>query len=255
MENIKQRSAVVRVADPEEFNKTRTVTFIASDDSIDAHGTRLNQDGWNLKRFMDNPIIGYQHNVYGDGLCDKPTPDDIIGKGKNIRVEDGKLMVDIEFKPEGRSEIADKVAEDVRDGFLNTVSVGFVPVGKGKMVEEPDGREVYHFEGQELLEISVVNIPSNANAQAVRKRLRDQTAQGIVWVKRALGDDYSFTDIESMTIRQVMDLIEGKKLKAYEDNIDVTPIPTEGVADVTADVYDRRRKLELMFKINKNKLK
>ena len=244
-EHTKYRSTTIREVDKEEFNKTRTVTFVASTNDVDRHGTRLNQENWKLENFRANPIIGYQHNVYGDGLCDKPTPDDIIGKGKNIRVEEGKLLIDIEFKPEGRSEIADKVAMDVRDGFLNTVSVGFLPVGKGKHVEEEDGREVYHFAGQELLELSVVNIPSNA--MALKKSLRDQTARGIMWVKRALGDKHSFADIESMTIREIMDLIEGKQNR---EHIDTTEL-VEGSVDTTAEdlellKYKEQLKLKLV---------
>lgn len=253
MENIKYREATFKNIDPEEFNKTRTVTFIASDESRDAHGTVLNQEGWDLDRFMSNPIIGYQHNVYGDLMCEKPTPDDVIGKGKNIRVENGKLMVDIEFKPEGRSEIADKVAEDVRDGFLNTVSVGFIPKGKGKLVEEEDV-ETYHFAGQELLEISVVNIPSNANATAVRKSLREQTARGIMWVYRALNKKYSLNDLRDMTLGQIMDLVEGRKVEASKNNEDFV-VPEEGATEYTYEGYKNTLEIEHYKLVHKKQVK
>ena len=249
--DTKYRSANIRGIDKDEFNKTRTVTFVASTNDVDRHGTRLNQDNWKLDNFRNNPIIGYQHNVYGDGLCEKPTPDDIIGKGKNIRVEEGKLLIDIEFKPEGRSEIADKVAEDVRDGFLNTVSVGFLPVGEGRMIEEKDGVEVYHFDGQELLELSVVNIPSNA--KALKKSLREQTARGIMWVKKALGDGYSFADIESMTIRNIMDLIEGRKYETFTSTT-TDPVKPLEVDDTGEEVYKYNllKKQELLKRKNDN---
>ena len=53
-------------------------------------------------------------------------------------------------------------------GSINAVSVGFIPVGKGawgKGDEAPgEPNETYYYAGQELLEISVVNIPANGNA-------------------------------------------------------------------------------------------
>lgn len=251
MENIKYRSAQIRGIDKEQFNKDRTVTFIASTNDIDRHTTRLNQDNWRLDNFKANPIIGYQHNVYGDEMCQKATPDDIIGKGKNIRVEDGQLLIDIEFKPEGRSELADKVAEDVRDGYLNAVSVGFVPVGSGRMVEEEDGREVYHFSGQELLELSVVNIPSNASA--LKKSLRNQTVQGITWVYRALGGEKSLSDIESMTIREIMDMLENKRsLSVEEIPTDTTDIPEYTAEDYSLEIEAEKLKL-INYKYRRNK--
>lgn len=142
----------------------RVVTFVASDSSRDSHGTVLNQNGWKLDRYNSNGIVGYQHDVYGAIDND---PDKVIGKGRAY-LEDGKLMVDIEFEPADLNPLADKIYRKVVFGSLKAVSVGFVPVGRGKWgtgSESANGSNAtYYFAGQELLEISVVNIPSNANA-------------------------------------------------------------------------------------------
>ncbi len=197
--------------------ETRTVPFIASTDAVDRHGTVINMDNWHLDAFKANPIAGYQHNVYGDGMCTKDSPDDIIGKWINIRIEeeDGKklLKMDLRFKPEGRSELADKIFLDVVEGYLNAVSVGFISIeenGEESRMGDPSRGEdpnVKYFYGQELLEVSVVNIP--ANPEALRRSLRDQTSTALSFIQRKTG--LRFSDIENMTVKDVLDALEGKK--------------------------------------------
>lgn len=140
----------------------RKVTFVASDSSRDSHGTVLNMAGWDLSRFNSNGIIGYQHEVY-----DSMNPDNVIGKGRAY-VEEGKLMVEVEFEPKEINELAEKIYQKVMFGSLKAVSVGFVATGKGHWgngQESLNGENpTYYFAGQELLEVSVVNIPSNPNA-------------------------------------------------------------------------------------------
>jgi HK97 family phage prohead protease len=144
---------------------TRTVTFVASDGSRDSAHTVLNQAGWDLKRFNSNPVIGYNHEVYG--AWDTKDVDFVIGKGRAY-VEDNTLLVDITFEPKEINELAEKVYQKILFGSLNAVSVGFLPIGKGAWGKGEEGpgeeRETYYYAGQELLEISVVNIPANANA-------------------------------------------------------------------------------------------
>jgi HK97 family phage prohead protease len=159
---------LVRAFVPEIRKKntdTRTVTFVASDGSRDSAHTVLNQAGWDLKRFNSNPVIGYNHEIYG--AWDTKDVDFVIGKGYAY-VEDNTLLVDITFEPKEINELAEKVYQKILFGSLNAVSVGFLPIGKGAWGKGEEGpgeeRETYYYAGQELLEISVVNIPANANA-------------------------------------------------------------------------------------------
>lgn len=174
-----------------EDKESRKVTFIASDGSRDSAGTVLNQSGWDLSRFNTNGIIGYQHKVYG-GWDDTENPDNVIGKG-HAYVEDDKLMVDVEFEPAEINPLADKIYKKVLFGSLKAVSVGFLPIGKGqwgKDEESINGKNpTYYYGGQQLLEISVVNIPANPNAlkksfvdesiEAEMKELREQVAPAL----------------------------------------------------------------------------
>ncbi|GAB3738183.1 hypothetical protein GCM10027594_18780 [Hymenobacter agri] len=192
-----------------DVEETRTVTFVASTASRDRHRTVLNQDGWQLDNFARNGIIGYQHNVYGDNLCTPPNPDDVIGRGRAY-VENGELLVDITFEPAAINPQAEKIFRKVLFKSLNAVSVGFLPLGQGRwgVGDEAAGgkSETYYFAGQELLEISVVNLPSNPDA--VGRALRDQTSHALMFVKRVLGGDYSFSDIEGMQVGDVLRLLD-----------------------------------------------
>ena len=53
----------------------RTVEFVASDNSVDAYGTVLPVDKWDLTRYAGNGIVGYMHDVYGDSWTKSADPD------------------------------------------------------------------------------------------------------------------------------------------------------------------------------------
>ena len=148
--------------------KARSVEFVASDESIDSYGTIIPVKNWVLDRFNGNGIIGYQHNLYWSS-----DPDNVIGKG-TAWVEDDKLMVRIEFEPKEINELAEKIYQKVLFGSINGVSVGFSELDEGE-TKEIDGQVVYIFGRCELLEISVVNIPANANA--LKRYYEDQLKQ------------------------------------------------------------------------------
>ena len=145
--------------------ESRTVEFVASDNSVDSYGTVIPVDKWDLTRFASNGIIGYMHDVYGDSWTKSADPDDVIGKGVAF-VENDQLVVRITFEPKELNEKADKIFRKLQFGSLHAVSVGFRATKKGHMGDEERGEDpkVYYYAGQELLEVSVVNIPSNANA-------------------------------------------------------------------------------------------
>ena len=152
----------------------RKLTFVASDGTRDSARTVLNVDGWDLKRFNKNGIIGYQHKVYG-GWDDTQNPDNVIGKG-HAYVDGKRLMVDVEFEPADINPLAEKIYQKLLFGSLKAVSVGFVPVGHGAWGEGEEALDgsnpTYYYAGQELLEVSVVNIPANPNA--LKKSLEAQ---------------------------------------------------------------------------------
>lgn len=141
--------------------ENRTAEFIISDDTKDRHNTILDVDGWDLDNYNKNGIVGYQHDVYGE---DQANPDSVIGIGK-AEVRDGKLIGIVKFEPEEINPLAEKIFKKVQFGTLKATSVGFNPLEQGEFrkMEDSDS-EIYHYGKRDLLEFSIVNIPSNPNA-------------------------------------------------------------------------------------------
>lgn len=175
---------------PADVEKTRKVPFVISTSGKDRHRTVLNMDGWVLDNFNRNPIVGYQHNVYGDNMCTPPNPDDVLGSGRAwIEERDGDkvLMGEVTFETADINPQAEKVFRKVLAGTLRATSVGFLEVGEGRFVTEKDAAgkivdETYYFQGQELLEFSIVNIPSNP--EATRKVITNHARAGVNMLNR-----------------------------------------------------------------------
>ena len=111
----------------------------------DRHGDIVEQN-WDLKQFKANPVYLDSHNY--------SSIERIIGKVEKIRVKDNKLIGDILF---ATNSPLGKLAYDLaQDGFLNTSSVGFIPLQFDEKFER--------ILKSELLEISGVSVPANSDA-------------------------------------------------------------------------------------------
>lgn len=221
----------------EKENGIIAYRFVASDESRDSHKTILPVDGWDLERYNSNGVVGYMHNVYGGDLCNAPDPDDVIGIGKAF-IDEKELMIDIVFEPEDINPKAAKIEKKVKFGSLKAVSVGFNPIGQGKFGEgeerEGGANQTYYFGKRELLEVSIVNIPSNKNA--LKRNLRDNAYSALMFIHRELGEGYSFAQIEDMKVRDVLALIStGEKKEIDEAQVDDNSIEEESTKNPIPD--------------------
>ena len=234
--NTFYRNGEIRNADKD----SRTVQFVISDETKDRHGTILNMSGWDLENFNRNGIVGYQHDVHGGGICKGPDPDSVIGKGRawieeGVRAngETGSLLMgEVEFEPEDINPLAEKIYRKVLNGTFRATSVGFMAIGGGRLVNDETGEEkevkeppyrvpeghTFHYDRQELLEFSIVNIPSNPNA--LKRNLRDQTANALHFLKKQLGQDVTYGEIEQMRILDVIKMLESGKIPEKKANPD-----------------------------------
>ena len=156
---IERQFAEVRAS-----SEDRKVKFIFSTNAKDRHGTRINPKGWRLDNFNKNGIASFQHRAYGD-----PDPDLIIGKA-NAWTSDDRLVGTIDFETEKVNPLAEKLYQKVQAGTLNAVSVGFLEHDGhwGTKDMEDEDEETYYFDDIELMEISLVSVPSNPEALAYR---------------------------------------------------------------------------------------
>lgn len=166
---------------PDNVEETRTIEFVITNETKDRHGTVLDADGWIMDNYNRNPIVGYQHDVYGDSFLQSPDPDSIIGRANVFR--DGNQWIGaVTFEPKDINPKAEKLFRKTLFGTINTASVGFLPVEKGRWGQGEEARgepkETYYFGKRELLEFSLVNIPSNPDA--VRRKFDDETIKEVI---------------------------------------------------------------------------
>lgn len=133
----------------------RKMSFTISTAAVDRDGDTIDPAGWDTGSFKGNPVVLWAH--------DYTQPP--VGKATNIVATKDGLKADVEFTPQGMNPFADMIHDMVKGGFLNATSVGF----RGKEFEKAKDRQYgYDFKSQELLEFSIVPVPSNPEALVVR---------------------------------------------------------------------------------------
>jgi len=108
-----------------EIMDTRTIEFVASAQTRDRHGTVIPVDKWRLDGFLKNPVIGYQHDTYGNSAYRHPDPDSVIGIATSLWKDEAakRLMVKIKFEPADINPLAEKIFKKVLFGSVRAGSV------------------------------------------------------------------------------------------------------------------------------------
>lgn len=166
----------------------RSRRYIASDETADRMGDVILVQGWDTKRFEENPQALWSHDA-------RSFP---IGSVSEIRKaqRDGRavLLETIDYAEAGTDPRIDTIFKLVEQDILRAVSVGFLPT-KATWVEDPKERKRLGlgpmgmlFEKQEQLELSQCTIPANPNALAtksVQDALRELVDSGQITAKDA----------------------------------------------------------------------
>jgi hypothetical protein len=155
---------------------SRKVRFCFSDGSVDRMGDTIDPAGWELRSFLNNPVALFGH--------DSSSPP--IGRASSVGPEGGRLMGDIEFAPPEIYEFADTIYRLVVGKYLNSVSVGFLPLEYSFVDNDPERGWGIDFKRQELLEISVVPVPANGNALGEARAKGIDTRPLVEWAERTL---------------------------------------------------------------------
>lgn len=185
----------------DDVEESRTIPFVASDNSRDSYRTVLPVDKWDLTRYDKNGVVTYQHNAFSSN------PDMVIGRGV-ARVEGDELIVEITFETEDLNPVADKVFRKILAGTINAVSVYFNPTKRGYWgtgeEAENGSNPTYYYDGQELLEVAVVVLPGNPNST---RRDLGEDRDIVSEISDSLGGKYSRSEIKGMKVSEVLDLM------------------------------------------------
>lgn len=151
------------------------LSFILSTAAVDRHGDTVAQAGWKLDNYRKNPVVLFGH--------DQNSPP--VGRAPFVAIEGDKLVAKgVEFTPKDLSPFGFMIGQMYRQGFMNAVSVGFLPA-KFKENEERGGMAM-DFEEQELLEFSAVPVPANPEALQGAKSAGIEVAPLIEWASKVL---------------------------------------------------------------------
>ncbi len=147
--------------------------IVASTASIDRQGDSIDQAGWDLTNFKQNPVLLWAHDY-----SEFP-----IGKVTEIAVIDGSLKAKFEFAPEDANPKAAQIQKLYEGGYVNASSVGLIP-------KERNGHVITR---AELLELSLVPVPANQDALrlAVTSKSLDVSLIQKDFEKGAISDEMS----------------------------------------------------------------
>lgn len=125
--------------------------FVFNDEATyNSYGFRTANEGIDLKRFKKNPVMLNGHWASNEN---------VIGRWEKVKTDDGKLSGEPVFDIDDEKSAV--IAGKVERGFINAVSMGLL-FERQHMVQDPTGK--FTLGKCELLEVSFVAIPANANA-------------------------------------------------------------------------------------------
>jgi len=136
-----------------ESKKVDDLTFEALITSAaeDRQGEVVVPGGISLENFQRNPVVLYGHDYAG-------LP---VAKATGLTLEPSGIVARFSFPEDGIYDKADIVRKLWAAGFLNAVSIGFIPLERSE-----DGKTITK---SELLEFSIVPVP--ANQEALRRAM------------------------------------------------------------------------------------
>jgi HK97 family phage prohead protease len=199
------------------------LSFIASTDRADRYGDIIDQRGWQLDSYRSNPVILLNHDH-------QSLP---IGRG-DVRLTEAGLVIDVEF--DMADPRAAEIAGKAERGFMNAVSVGFAPLKATPRAQLPSEHFAYSksggqfFEQAELLEVSIVTIPANADAVAI-------AAKNIGFDLKAYIKEQIQTEINAMPAptvsKHILDVIEDENTVTvvFAKHGEEMPMEEEGMKD------------------------
>jgi len=138
-------------------NESNGFAWTLSTFDLDRFGERVDPQGWDFKRYMQNPVVEWAHRY------DIPA----IGKMDNLTIDDDGLHGVVYFNSKEFDPFGWSIEQRVKSGVIRAGSVGFrvIEIEIPSKEDSKDGTFLI-FRKQELLEFSICNVPANPFALA-----------------------------------------------------------------------------------------
>jgi HK97 family phage prohead protease len=190
IEKIEARQEVRAGGNVHSIRSDRVISFRSSTPDLDRHGTRIMPEGIRTENYDRNPIFIWGHDGYGSLMGGGPSIESIIGRTLRHEANRNGFDHEVEFAPADVNPKAEMALRMVKTGFLNSTSIGFEP--KRWHEDQPlarGGPPILVFDEVDLLEVSLVPIPSNPNAQALARALAKMPSPELNSILTDLEDD------------------------------------------------------------------
>lgn len=215
--------------------------IVITTEDVDRMGEVIKLDGWELDKYLMNPVVLWGHNSY-----DLP-----IGITTSLEKRDGKIIAKGKFASEEANPFAQQVRQLYDLGIQRASSVGFIE-------KERTGNVIVK---AELIEWSFVSVPANPMALSTLVKsnisVNEMVTKGLISVKEEAPADATVTekpeapkedpvppepvapvDAEQKFVatKQVTDLVSSLKamIVALEDLVSKNQEP-EGTDELSAD--------------------
>lgn len=220
---------------------SRTIKFIATDESvIDYDRDVVKILGIDTTKILQNKSILFNHKQ-----SELP-----VAKLSTLDIQGTKLIGSAEFPEKGIYGFADVVYDLVDKGFINQMSISFLPDYDSIEYKKVDGKEIRIINKSTLLEISFVNIACNSGANVLRKSLETEWESGKIDGEQLKELQSMIVDTTTTVDKQVEDLkkelqdkityIEFIEKELVEMNEKIVKLEEEAVKndiEVEEDVY------------------
>jgi HK97 family phage prohead protease len=151
----------------------RQITFCFSDDQPDRDGEIVDQSTWDTENYRNNPVILWGHDPSDNA--------NILGQGVSLDLNNnGKSFITAQFDDAATNPKADQIFRQLIKRTLRTVSAGFI----SHTFEIDNDMPV--LKDNELLEVSVVAIPSNPRAIARAYKAGEFSKKDAQWMMESM---------------------------------------------------------------------
>lgn len=208
----------------------RAVLFTISDESRDRDNDRIKVSGWKISEYRKNPVVLWMHQR---GLPP-------IGRGVSVFQEQAtngpRLRMVKQFTSQEENPHGFMIYNLVANGFLRAASVGFLPRKWERDPELPENEYGLLYSKQDLLESSVVTIPSNPSALAEARSFGIDISPLKPVLERALDGDLEIPFCDQASIEEAFRIVSPTKtaivVTSTESDVpELASVSASGVAE------------------------
>lgn len=192
----------------DDNNDDRKFKVVASTGCVDRGNEIVDPHGIDKKHYMKNPVVLWAHSH-------STLP---IGKATRVYVKDEKIIIEGKFAPEEANPEAEKIYQLYKQGFLNAVSIGFMP----KSWEDFKDKEGYKrkYTKWELYELSFVPVPANPEAldimKAIGKKYKIDIKKMFIIKDTKTNSESAIKDL-TLVVKEVIKEVEKLKYKKDQE--------------------------------------